>query len=96
MGLPERTIVWRYAFRSAMPTVLNVFALLALGLLGSTLIIEKIFVLPGMGSALVNGIAVRDYTLIQGIVLVYVFIALALNLVIDVVIGIVDPATRTR
>jgi peptide/nickel transport system permease protein len=96
MGLPERTIVWRYAFRSAMPTVLNVFALLALGLLGSTLIIEKIFVLPGMGSALVNGIAVRDYTLIQGIVLIYVLIALVLNLIIDVVVGILDPATRSR
>ena len=94
MGLPERVVVWKYAFRAALPTVLNVVALLALGMLGATLIIEKIFVLPGMGGTLVNGIAVRDYTLILGIVLIYVGIALLVNLIVDLVSGIVNPATR--
>ena len=94
MGLPERVITWKYAFRAALPTVLNVVALLALSQLGVTLILEKIFVLPGMGGALVNGIAVRDYTLILGIVLVYVVIALVVNLVVDIISGIVNPATR--
>ncbi|TQM01757.1 ABC transporter permease [Pseudonocardia kunmingensis] len=94
MGLPERVITWQYAFRAALPTVLNVVALLALGQLGVTLVLEKIFVLPGMGSALINGIGVRDYPLILGIVLVYVAIALVVNLVVDIMAGIVDPASR--
>jgi peptide/nickel transport system permease protein len=94
MGLPERVVTWRYAFRAALPTVLNVVALLALGQLGVTLVLEKIFVLPGMGSALVNAIGVRDYTLILGIVLVYVLIALVVNLVVDIVSGLVSPANR--
>jgi peptide/nickel transport system permease protein len=94
MGLPERVITWRYAFRAALPTVLNVVALLALGQLGVTLVLEKIFVLPGMGNALINGIGVRDYPLILGVVLVYVAIALVVNLVVDVLTGIVDPARR--
>jgi peptide/nickel transport system permease protein len=94
MGLPERVVTWRYAFRAALPTVLNVVALLALGQLGVTLVLEKIFVLPGMGSALVNAIGVRDYTLILGIVLVYVLIALVVNLVVDIVSGLVNPANR--
>ncbi|GAB3451400.1 ABC transporter permease [Actinophytocola sediminis] len=94
MGLPERVVTWRYAFRAALPTVLNVVALLALGQLGVTLVLEKIFVLPGMGSALVNAIGVRDYPLILGIVLVYVVIALVVNLVVDIVNGLVSPASR--
>jgi peptide/nickel transport system permease protein len=94
MGLSERVVTWRYAFRAALPTVLNVVALLALGQLGVTLVLEKIFVLPGMGNALVNAIGVRDYTLILGIVLVYVFIALIVNLVVDIVAGLVSPSTR--
>lgn len=96
MGLTERTVIWRYAFRSALPTVLNVYALLALGLLGSTLILEQIFVLPGMGRALVNAIAVRDYTLIQGIVFVFVLIALVINLLVDLFVGVIDPARREK
>jgi peptide/nickel transport system permease protein len=94
MGLRERTVTWRYAFRAALPTVLNVLALLALGQLGATLVLEKIFVLPGMGGALINAIGVRDYTLILGIVLVYVLIALVVNLIVDIISGIVSPATR--
>jgi peptide/nickel transport system permease protein len=94
MGLSERVVTWRYAFRAALPTVLNVVALLALGDLGATLVLEKIFVLPGMGNTLINAIGVRDYTLILGIVLVYVLIALVVNLVVDIISGIVSPATR--
>lgn len=94
MGLSERTITWSYAFRSVLPTVLNVFALLALGQLGATLILEQIFVLPGLGRTLINAISQLDFPVILGIVLVYVLIALVVNLVVDLVAGIVDPAVR--
>lgn len=94
MGLSERVVTWRYAFRAALPTVLNVLALLALGQLGATLVLERIFVLPGMGNTLINAIGVRDYPLVLGIVLIYVLIALVTNLVVDIVSGVVSPANR--
>ncbi|WP_433249425.1 ABC transporter permease [Actinomadura nitritigenes] len=94
MGVPERKITWHYAFRSVLPTTLNVVALLALGQLGATLILEQIFVLPGLGRTLVTAIGQLDFPVILGVVLVYVFIALLVNLVVDIVTGLVDPAIR--
>jgi peptide/nickel transport system permease protein len=91
MGVPERRVVWRYAVRNALPTVLNVYGLLLVGMFGATLIIEEVFVLPGMGNSLVNGIGVRDYTLIQGITMVYVALVLVVNLVVDIAVALASP-----
>lgn len=91
MGVAERRIVWRYAVRNALPTVLNVYGLLLIGMFGATLIIEEVFVLPGMGSSLVNAIGVRDYTLIQGITMVYVALVLVVNLVVDIAVALASP-----
>ncbi|GAA4510107.1 ABC transporter permease [Brevibacterium yomogidense] len=94
MGLSERTITWRYAFRSVLPVVLSVVGLLSLGQLGSTLILEQIFVLPGLGRTLLNAINLLDFPVIIGIVLVYVLIALLVNLAVDLLSGVVDPTVR--
>jgi peptide/nickel transport system permease protein len=91
MGLAERSIVWRYALRNARPTILNVYGLLLVGMFGATLIIEDVFVLPGMGNALVNAIGVRDYTFIQGVTMVYVALVLVINLVVDLAVAVVSP-----
>lgn len=96
MGLKESAVIWRYAFRGALPTVLNVYGLLAIGILGATVIIERIFVLPGMGNTLISAIAFLDYTVILGIMLIYVVIALVVNLVVDVAVGIVSPRSREK
>jgi peptide/nickel transport system permease protein len=91
MGLAERTVIWRYALRDALPAILNVYGLLLVGMFGATLIVEEVFVLPGMGSALVNAIGVRDYTFIQGVTMVYVALVLVINLVVDLAVAIVSP-----
>jgi peptide/nickel transport system permease protein len=91
MGLAERTIVWRYSLRNALPTIINVYGLLIAGMFGATLIIEEVFVLPGMGNSLVNGIGVRDYTLIQGITMVYIGLVLVVNFLVDVLVAMVSP-----
>jgi peptide/nickel transport system permease protein len=91
MGLHERTIVWRYALRNALPTIINVYGLLLVGMFGATLIIEEVFVLPGMGNALVNAIGVRDYTFIQGVTMVYVALVLVINLIVDLAVAITSP-----
>jgi peptide/nickel transport system permease protein len=91
MGLAERSVVWRYALRNALPTILNVYGLLIVGMFGATLIIEEVFDLPGMGNALVNAIGVRDYTFVQGATMVYVALVLVINLVVDLAVAIVSP-----
>jgi len=91
MGISERRIVWRYAVRNALPTILNVYGLLLVGMFGATLIIEEVFVLPGMGNALVNAIGVRDYTLIQGVTMVYVALVLVVNLLVDIAVAVASP-----
>lgn len=63
-------------------------------LLGGTIIIEKIFLVPGMGTLLLDAITARDYTLIQAIVLVYAVVVLTTNLCIDNVYTWLDPRIR--
>ncbi|MEV0297517.1 ABC transporter permease [Nocardia sp. NPDC050710] len=96
MGLTERTVVWRYAFRNILPTLLTVYGLLAIGMLGATVLQEQIFMLPGMSGALVTAIETRDYPMLQGIVLSYVAIVLGLNLVIDLANVWLTPRLRSE
>ena len=94
MGLREREIVWNWALRNALPTVLNVYAVLIIGLLGSTVIIEQIFVVPGLGSAVIAAINSLDYNMLQGEVIFFVVIVLLVNLAVDVLSGLLDPRLR--
>jgi len=91
MGLPERAVVWRYALRTALPTILNVYGLVIVGMFGATLIIEEVFVLPGLGNALINAIGVRDYTFVEGVTMVYVVLVLVINLLVDLLVVLVSP-----
>lgn len=91
MGLPERAVVWRYALRTALPTILNVYGLVIVGMFGATLIIEEVFVLPGLGNALINAIGVRDYTFVEGVTMVYVVLVLVINLLVDLAVVLVNP-----
>ena len=95
MGLSERKVT-SYAFRNALPTLLNVYGLLFIGMLGATIIIEQIFNLPGMGSILINSITIQDYTMIEGLLIIYVGLVLAANLVVDVLVSLVAPWQKER
>ncbi|QOS63150.1 ABC transporter permease [Rhodococcus qingshengii] len=94
MGIDERKIVWRYALRNIVPTIVTVYGLLAVAMLGATVILEQIFVLPGLGSALVIAIDTRDYPMLQGIVLLFVVIVLLVNILVDVVNNMISPQLR--
>lgn len=91
MGIGERAVVWRYALRNVVPVIITVYGLLAIGMLGATIILEQVFVIPGLGSSLVTAIGARDYPMLQGTVLLYVIIVLIVNLVVDLVNGLVSP-----
>ena len=93
-GLTERTVVLLHALRNAALPILTVFGWTLGRLLGGTIIIEKIFLVPGTGSLLLDAITSRDYNLIQGIVLMFALIILGVNLLVDLLYGWLDPRIR--
>ncbi|WNM33638.1 ABC transporter permease [Streptomyces sp. Li-HN-5-11] len=83
----------RHALPNLMTSVLTLSGLVLTSLLGGTLIIENVFTYPGLGTEVVQAIIYKDYPVIQGIILVVGMLALLVNLLVDVVLGIVDPRT---
>jgi peptide/nickel transport system permease protein len=96
MGIPGWEILWRYGLRNALPTLFSVYALVLAGLLGATIILEQLFVLPGMGSLLISAVNVRDHPVLEGIALFFVAVVLVANLAADIGALIIDPRRRSR
>jgi peptide/nickel transport system permease protein len=93
-GLRERAIIYRHALKNAFIPVLTVLGLHIGGLLGGAVIVEEIFSLPGVGSIVVNAIFDRDYPVIEGAVLLFAFVFVILNLIVDLCYGWLDPRIR--
>jgi peptide/nickel transport system permease protein len=93
-GLSESVVITRHVLKNAMIPVVTVMGLQLAALLGGAVIMESIFVLPGMGKFLLDAITWRDYPVIQGINLFLATGIIVLNLVIDVVYGFLDPRIR--
>ena len=93
-GLRETRVVLLHALKNAMLPIVTVSGWSLGLLLGGTIIIEKIFVIPGMGSLLLQAITARDYVLIMGDVLVFALAVLIINLLVDVVYAWLDPRIR--
>lgn len=88
-----RVRTWHILRVALLPTI-SVIVLQAGFLLSGTVIVESIFVRPGIGRLLLNGVQNRDYTLVQGIVILAAFIYIALNLVADMIYRLLDPRLR--
>jgi peptide/nickel transport system permease protein len=95
-GIPERRIVLKHGLRNAALPVVTVIGLLFVGSLTGAVIIEQIFVLPGLGSALVAATAAHDVPLIQGVALYLALLVVAVNLVVDLAYAALNPKVRTR
>ena len=93
-GLPQRTIWYRHAIRNALIPVLSLIGLQIPFLLGGTVIIEQIFNLPGMGVYLLQSLQQRDYVPAQTIILVFAAGTVLINLIIDVLYGVLDPRIK--
>lgn len=83
----------RHALPNLMASTLTLTGLILAGLLGGAVIIETVFGLPGLGMEVVQAIIYRDYPVIQGIVLTIGTIAIVINLIIDILLGLIDPRT---
>lgn len=90
-GLAPKSVLMVHALRNAMLPVLTLLALELAGLLNGTVIMEVIFTLPGIGRYLVDAIFHRDYPVVQAIVVIMAIVYVVLNLVVDLLYGVLDP-----
>jgi peptide/nickel transport system permease protein len=95
-GLRERVIIIGHALKNAMIPVVTTVALQLHHMIGGTVIIEQIFVLPGMGRLLIDAVNQRDRPLVSGIVLFYAFALILINLVTDLAYGYLDPRVKYK
>ena len=93
-GLSEVRIVLRHGLRAAILPLVSYLGPACAGLLTGSLVIEKIFSLPGLGKSFVIGALQRDYTVVMGVVIVYAGLILLLNLLADIAYAMLDPRVR--
>jgi ABC-type dipeptide/oligopeptide/nickel transport system permease component len=94
-GLPRRIIFWRYLLRPSLAPTVALLGYIVGALLGAAVIVELVFNLPGIGTALIEAVLGRDYTTVQGILLVFGLIVVTVSFMSDLVSGWLDPRTRT-
>ncbi len=95
-GLSESLVVLRHGLRNAMIPVVTLIGLQAPLLIGGAVVIEQIFVLPGMGLLLLDAVNQRDYPVITGVFLVIGVAVMLINLLVDLSYGLFDPKVRHR
>jgi peptide/nickel transport system permease protein len=90
-GLSERVIVVRHVLKNALMPVVTLQGILLRNIIGGSVIVETVFVVPGMGKLLVDAIQSQDYTVIQGVILVVAIAVVIANLIVDILYGWLDP-----
>jgi peptide/nickel transport system permease protein len=93
-GLSRRTVILTYAFRNAMLPVVTTLGMVFSFLLGANVLVEKVFAWPGIGSYAVEALLQSDFAPVQGFVLTMAVLYVALNLIIDMLYGVIDPRMR--
>ena len=93
-GLAERTVVYKHALRNALLPVITILGLSIPGLIGGSVIFETIFAIPGMGKLFYDGVMMRDYPLIMGILVMGAVLTLLGNLLADICYALADPRIR--
>jgi peptide/nickel transport system permease protein len=93
-GAPERRIILVHMLRNALVPIISTIAVVISILMGGAAISESIFGIPGMGQLIISAVQNRDYPLLQGCVLVVVVVYVFINLAVDLVYALVDPRVR--
>ena len=93
-GVQERVVVLRHALKNALLPVITIIGIELLVLFGGLVVVETVFTIPGIGRFLVDAITHRDYPSIQALVFVFSAFVLVINLLVDIVYGVLDPRIR--
>jgi len=95
-GLPTKTIIRVHALKPTMLPVLSYMGPAIAAILTGSVVVEEVFGIPGLGQFFVRGALNRDYTLVLGIVIFYATLIITLNLLVDILYGVIDPRVRHR
>jgi ABC-type dipeptide/oligopeptide/nickel transport system permease component len=93
-GLRERIVIWRHALRNTLVPLLTTVGIIFGGLLSGTFVVETIFNIPGLGRLAIEAIFARDYPVTMAIVLLFTLFYAGINLLIDLLYGLIDPRIR--
>jgi oligopeptide transport system permease protein len=95
-GLRERIVVVRHALKGALLPVVSYLGPATAQVVTGSVVIETIFGIPGIGRYFIQGALNRDYTLVMGTVIVYAVLIILLNLIVDLLYGLLDPKVKQR
>ena len=93
-GVPARVVIWRHALRNALIPVVTVVGLYLGVLIGNSVLTEIVFNRPGLGKLIINALNQRDYTLLEGMMVIYAFFIVIANLLTDLTYGLIDPRVK--
>ena len=93
-GIPEWQVLLRHAVRNAIISTVTVLGVNIAFLIGGTVVVEKVFALPGIGALMVDSIFNRDFPVVQGVTLVFAVLVVLVYLITDVVHSLLDPRVR--
>jgi len=90
-GAPQRVVIWRHALGNATIPIITVCGLYLSTLIGNSVLTEIVFSRPGLGKLIVGALSQRDYTTLEGMMVVYTFAVVIANLIADLAYGLADP-----
>ena len=95
-GVPWHVVIWRHALRNALIPIITVFGLYLSILIGNSVLTEIVFNRPGLGKLIVGALNQRDYTMLQGMMVIYTLIVVLVNLATDLAYAFVDPRIKLQ
>jgi peptide/nickel transport system permease protein len=93
-GVAEGAVLYLHALKNAAVPIVTVIGIGVALLIGGAVVTESVFAIPGLGRLTIDAIVRRDYPMIQGIVLMFSFVYVLVNLVVDLVYVVLDPRIR--
>jgi len=93
-GVTETLVMWKHAFRNALIPVVTMVGLQFGFLLGGSVVVETVFAWPGIGRYMIEAVSVRDYPVLQALLLLYSFHFVFINLLVDMVYALINPEIR--
>ncbi|MER7796795.1 ABC transporter permease [Microbacterium sp. NPDC096154] len=93
-GVPQSRLIGRYALKNAMVPVLGASSITVSVMIGTSFAIEKVFAFPGIGTLMLRSVTGKDFAVVQGGVLLIAVLVIAVNLLIDIAYGLIDPKAR--
>ena len=94
-GLPEKTVVWKHAFKNALVPLITVCGIQIGSMLVGSVLVESVFSLAGLGGLLVSAVQTSNYPVTQAITMLMVFVFLLISTVTDILYAVIDPRIRT-